>query len=166
MSVPADPSVQTFPGAHTVLREMRWSDIPELARLDAEIFDTDAWSQETWWSELAARPRREYIVLARAQILGYAGVNLGGEVADVMTVAVAPTARGAGHGRRLLTWLIDTARECGAAHLVLEVRADNAPAATLYSYAGFTTISVRRRYYQPGDVDAHIMRLNLEAHRS
>lgn len=145
---------------------MRWSDIPELARLDAELFGSDAWGQETWWNELAGRPRRQYIVLTCAEILGYAGVNLGGQIADVMTVAVAPACRGAGHGRRLLSWLIDTARERGAAHLVLEVRADNAPAAALYSCAGFTTISVRRRYYQPGDVDAHIMRLSLEVHPS
>lgn len=159
-------SGQVSPGAQTVLREMRWSDIPELASLDAEVFGSQAWCQEAWWKELAGRPRRQYIVLACSQILGYAGVDHGGEVADVMTVAVAPAARGAGHGRRLLTWLTEVARERGAAHLVLEVRADNAPAAALYSCAGFCTISIRRRYYQPGDVDAHIMRLNLEEHRS
>ena len=27
--------------------------------------------------------------------------------------------------------------------------------------AGFATVTVRRRYYQPGDVDALIMRLHL-----
>ena len=42
---------------------------------------------------------------------------------------------------------------------MLEVRADNEPAIALYRSFGFDRIAVRRRYYQPGDIDAHIMRL-------
>ncbi|WP_226913507.1 ribosomal protein S18-alanine N-acetyltransferase [Gephyromycinifex aptenodytis] len=149
------------------LRELCWRDIEQLADLETELFGADAWSQATWWSELAGRPRRAYIVLeSETEILGYAGLDLAGEVADVMTIAVAPAGQGFGYGRRLLGWLIETARAYGAAHLMLEVRADNDPAAGLYSSAGFTTISRRRRYYQPGDVDALIMRLPLEGHRS
>ena len=44
---------------------------------------------------------------------------------------------------------------------MLEVRADNIAAQRLYSRAGFAMLTVRRRYYQPGDVDALIMRLRL-----
>jgi ribosomal-protein-alanine N-acetyltransferase len=44
---------------------------------------------------------------------------------------------------------------------MLEVRADNAPARKLYDSKGFEVLSVRRRYYQPGDVDAQVMRLTL-----
>lgn len=157
------------------LREAAWTDIPTLARLDAELFAADAWSEQTWWAEFAERPRRAYAVLvastgesgesgeAGEQVLGYAGVDLAGEVADVMTIAVDPAQRGAGLGRRLLDWLVATARESGAAHLLLEVRADNPAALALYERAGFARISVRRRYYQPGDVDAVIMRKELQA---
>ena len=45
---------------------------------------------------------------------------------------------------------------------MLEVRADNAAARKLYEPRGFETLTVRRRYYQPGDVDAHVMRLTLQ----
>jgi ribosomal-protein-alanine N-acetyltransferase len=41
------------------------------------------------------------------------------------------------------------------------VRADNQPASALYRRHGFEPISVRRRYYQPGDVDAVVMRRRL-----
>jgi ribosomal-protein-alanine N-acetyltransferase len=44
---------------------------------------------------------------------------------------------------------------------MLEVRADNDAAQRLYCATGFSVLTVRRRYYQPGDVDALIMRLTL-----
>jgi [ribosomal protein S18]-alanine N-acetyltransferase len=146
-----------------VLREMTWQDIPALAVLEPALFADDTWSEQTWWAELAGRPRRGYVVAEQdGAVVGYAGVDRHGEVADVMTMAVAPVAQGQGMGLLLLAWLIDAARSGGAEHLMLEVRADNVAAQRLYSKTGFVMLSVRRRYYQPGDVDAHIMRLHLE----
>jgi [ribosomal protein S18]-alanine N-acetyltransferase len=145
------------------MRDVRWTDIPQLAALEAELFPDDAWAAATWWAELAARPRRAYVVEEEAgRVLGYAGVDLGGEVADVMTMAVAPAARGRGLGRRLLDEVVARAREDRAEHLMLEVRADNDVARNLYDSNGFEVLTVRPRYYQPGDVDAHVMRLSLE----
>ena len=145
------------------MRDVHWTDIPQLVALEAELFPDDAWAEATWWAELAGRPRRAYVVEEEAgQVLGYAGVDLGGEVADVMTMAVAPAARGRGLGRRLLDELVARARQDHAEHLMLEVRADNAVARSLYDSNGFEVLTVRHRYYQPGDVDAHVMRLTLE----
>lgn len=144
------------------LREMTWRDIPALAALEPELFPDDAWSEQTWWAELANRPRRCYVVAERGgAVVGYAGVHQGGDIADVMTIAVAPAARGQGLGTVLMNWLVGSARRDGAAHLMLEVRADNVAAQRLYSASGFEMLTVRRKYYQPGDVDAHIMRLHL-----
>jgi len=141
---------------------MTWQDIPALAALEPALFADDRWSEQTWWAELAGRPRRCYVVAEQdGAVVGYAGVDRHGEVADVMTIAVAPAAQGQGMGSLLLAWLIDAARSGGAEHLMLEVRADNLAAQRLYSKTGFAMLSVRRRYYQPGDVDAHIMRLHL-----
>ena len=141
------------------LREMTWRDIPQLARLERELFATDAWSEPTWWNELAGRPRRSYVVLEGSDgIDGYAGVDLGGEVADVMTVAVAPGRRGQGLGDRLVDELLRRAADHGAGSMMLEVRADNGPARGLYERHGFAEVAVRRRYYQPDGVDAVVMR--------
>jgi ribosomal-protein-alanine N-acetyltransferase len=145
------------------MRDVRWTDIPQLVALESELFPDDAWAEATWWAELAARPRRAYVVEEDAgRLLGYAGVDLGGDVADVMTMAVAPAARGRGIGRQLLDELVARARDDHAEHLMLEVRADNDVARNLYDSKGFEVLTVRRRYYQPGDVDAHVMRLTLE----
>jgi len=146
----------------TTLREMTWRDIPALTALEPVLFADDAWSEQTWWAELAGRPRRSYVVGEQSgTVVGYAGVDCGGEVADVMTIAVAPAAQGQGLGSALMRWLVAEARRAGSEHLMLEVRADNALAQRLYAAAGFTQLSVRHRYYQPGGVDALIMRMHL-----
>jgi [ribosomal protein S18]-alanine N-acetyltransferase len=145
------------------LRDAHWTDVPALAALEVDLFAHDAWSQQTWWAELAGRPRRDYVVLADGEgVLGYAGLDHGGDVADVMTVAVAPRARGRGLGKQLLEVLEQRALDRGASHVMLEVRADNTSAIGLYEGAGYAAISTRRRYYQPGDVDALVMRKTLQ----
>lgn len=149
-----------------VVREARWTDLAALAALEHELFPDDAWSEASWWGELAGRPRREYVVAEDAAApgaapLGYAGLDHGGEVADVMTVAVAPAARGRGLGRRLLDELEARARARGAEHVILEVRADNTPAIRLYEGAGHAVLSTRRGYYA-GGVDALVMRKSFQ----
>lgn len=141
---------------------MRWTDIERLVQLERELFPDDSWTAQSWWSELAHRPRRRYAVLeSDGVIAGYAGLDCAGDVADVMTIAVAPGRQGRGHGHRLLDWLVQQAGESGAEAVMLEVRADNGPARTLYEGAGFEQIHVRRGYYQPGGVDALVMRAHL-----
>ncbi len=145
------------------LRELEWTDLETLARLELRLFDADAWPVETWWAELAGRPRRDYIVAVApdGSIAGYAGLDVTGDVADIMTIATAPAHQGHGIGRLLLDELVLRARRHGAEALLLEVRSDNTAARALYDRNGFDVISVRRRYYQPGDVDALVMRRPL-----
>ncbi|MEP6650740.1 MAG: ribosomal-protein-alanine N-acetyltransferase RimI, partial [Lapillicoccus sp.] len=79
----------------SALREVTWRDIPRLAELETELFADDAWTVDTWWAELARRPRRSYLALDGDDgIEGYAGLDHGGDIADVMTVAVVPASRG------------------------------------------------------------------------
>ena len=147
-----------------ILRDLHWTDIDDVVALETELFPDDAWTPASLWAELAARPRRSYVVAREGDgaVVGYGGVDLGGEVADVMTMAVAPSQQGQGLGRRLLEELVSRAVADHAAYLMLEVRADNGAARSLYESRGFETLTVRRRYYQPGDVDAHVMRLTLQ----
>ena len=82
-----------------MLRPLTWRDIPVLAALEPELFAADAWSEASWWSELAQRPRRSYVVAEQdGAVAGYAGIDRAGEIADVMTIAVAPDGAGAGLG--------------------------------------------------------------------
>lgn len=145
----------------TTIREVRWSDLDHLAGLETELFGTEAWSLESWWGELAGRPRREYVLAEdEGGVAGYAGLDHGGEVSDVMTIAVVPRARRTGLGRRLLEELIDRSVRAGAERLLLEVRADNEAARGLYAARGFELLQTRRGYY-PGGVDALVLALDL-----
>jgi len=62
----------------------------------------------------------------------------------------------------MMQTLIGEARARRAENVFLEVRADNPIAEGLYESLGFERIAVRPHYYQPDNVDAHIMRLALE----
>jgi [ribosomal protein S18]-alanine N-acetyltransferase len=145
--------------SEVTVRELEWTDLPTLAAMEQALFADDAWSEQTWRAELAGRPRRDYVV-ARADdaIVGYAGLDVSGDVADVMTLATSPAQQRKGIGRLLLDDLVRRAAARGCDSLILEVRADNEAARNLYERNGFHVISVRRRYYQPGDVDALVMR--------
>lgn len=46
--------------------------------------------------------------------------------------------------------------------MLLEVRVDNTRAQKLYERFGFEPIGFRRGYYQPGNVDALVMRLHVQ----
>ena len=148
------------------LADLSWPDLDAVVALEAQVFPHDAWSAPTWWAELAARPRRAYVVARSgpdpaAPVMGYAGLDLAGDTGDVMTVAVAPAYQGRGVGDALVGELVQRARDRGATALLLEVRADNTPAVRLYERHGFEHISTRRRYYQPGDIDALVLRRHL-----
>lgn len=146
-----------------VLREMRWWDIGPVLELEHELFPEDAWSAGMFWSELAhARgpgATRRYLVAEEAgRLVGYAGLAAAGDLADVQTIAAARDQWGTGLGARLLTELLRAATAFECAEVLLEVRVDNVRAQKLYARFGFEPIGFRRGYYQPGNVDALVMR--------
>lgn len=151
--------------AETVLREMRWWDIAPVLELEHDLFPEDAWSAGMFWSELAhargPQATRRYVVAETAdgRLVGYAGLAAAGDLADVQTIAAAREQWGTGLGARLLTDLLRAATAFECAEVLLEVRVDNTRAQKLYERFGFEPIGFRRGYYQPGNVDALVMRL-------
>ncbi|MFE3990824.1 ribosomal protein S18-alanine N-acetyltransferase [Streptomyces goshikiensis] len=145
---------------------MRWWDIEPVLELEHELFPEDAWSAGMFWSELAhARgpgATRRYIVAETpdGRLVGYAGLSAAGDLGDVQTIAAARDQWGTGLGARLLTDLLRAATAFECAEVLLEVRVDNTRAQKLYERFGFEPIGFRRGYYQPGNVDALVMRLS------
>jgi len=97
--------------------------------------------------------------------VGYAGTWFDGQDAQVMTIGVASDHQGRGFGRMLLEALLEHERARGTEQVFLEVRVDNDAAIGMYERAGFVRLGLRRRYYQPENVDALTMRLVLRGER-
>ena len=148
-----------------MIRPATMGDLDEIMALEVALFPTDAWSEAMMREELGS-PHGVYLVDERAQrIVGYAGLRApaGARDADVQTIAVAPEARGTGRGRALLDALLREASARRVGEVFLDVRADNPVAQRLYESEGFTEVGRRPRYYQPDDVDAVVMRLDVAA---
>ena len=96
---------------------------------------------------------------------GFVLARTAGDEAEILTLAVAPAARGRGLGRALLQAAIAQARAMGAQILFLEVGADNPQALALYAGLGFAKVGARKAYYSTpsGGTDALLLRLPLPA---
>ncbi|MEU4685161.1 GNAT family N-acetyltransferase [Streptomyces xinghaiensis] len=105
---------------------------------------------------LAAPPLAAPAVTGR--IVGYGGLAASGGTGDVQTIAVTRSHWGTGLGARLLTGLLAAASAFACEEVLLEVRVDNTRAQRLYERFGFRPLGIRRGYYQPGNVDALVMR--------
>lgn len=83
--------------------------------------------------------------------------------AELLLLAVHPTHRGLGYGKRLLDRCMTQAEASGAQAMFLEVR-DGNPALHLYRKAGFVQYNIRRNYYVGSNgqqADALSLKINL-----
>ena len=170
--MPGPDGSSTLGGGLTVarVRPLRASDLPRVVELEVELFGRGAWSHGMLAEELGGLGRwyvaAEEVRLDRAgpgDLVGYAGLWFDGEITQVMTLGVATRAQHCGIGSQLLTALVERSREIGATGVLLEVAVNNAAAITMYEKFGFVRLGLRKRYYQPEDVDAWTMRLDLAA---
>lgn len=141
------------------------ADVAAVMVIERASFPTDAWSDAAMLQTFADGDA--YVAEDGGVVVGYGAVLAprGSGDADVLTIAVAEGHRGSGTGAALLERMLGTARERGASRVFLEVRADNPVARRLYETRGFRAVGRRRRYYQPDDVDAVVMRLDVAGAR-
>ena len=150
-----------------VVRALTALDLDRAAALHGEAF---APAGERGWTrqeiaELLATPGVTGLLLQSGDDdVGFALHRSVADEAELLTIAVRPTLRRRGAGRRLLAAVIEYAREAGAKSLFLEVAVDNQAACPLYEATGFQTVGVRAAYYRRSDggaADALVMRLTL-----
>ena len=93
------------------------------------------------------------------EVIGYIGMKVVLDEADITNVAVLPAYRKKGIARKLLQQLLDEARQQGIYSIYLEVRDSNAAAITLYKHAGFKEVGKRKNYYETstGRCQAYVM---------
>jgi tRNA threonylcarbamoyladenosine biosynthesis protein TsaB len=131
------------------------SDAAPLAALHALCFD-EAWNAASLRTLLATPG-----TFAFHHPDGFVLARMAGGEAEILTLAVAPRARGRGLGRGLLCETIATAQQMGADAMFLEVGSDNPAALALYAGLGFANVGSRKGYYRGRD--ALVLRLPLPA---
>jgi ribosomal protein S18 acetylase RimI-like enzyme len=82
---------------------------------------------------------------------GFAILEFGDERAHLVLLAVRPSHRRAGIGRRMLEWLLESARCAGIASIHLELRANNDAARRFYRAMGFYETVLVPGYYRSGE---------------
>ena len=130
-----------------------------MAAVHASAFPPrEQWSAPAMALQLSAPGAFGFVAPAGGLVLA----RTAADEAEILTLAVAPDARGRGLGRVLLLRAMAEAASRGGASIVLEVAAPNAAAQALYAATGFRCVGRRPRYY-PCGTDALILRAPLTA---
>jgi len=124
-------------------REMIALDIPVLVGMEKEIYPESPWSAAQFREELAGVPSsRKYLVATEDnEIIGYGGIALAGDVADIHTLTVIPSYRRRGIATEILHQLEAWATSKGITAFMREMREGNLQAQPLYEKHGYSVIS-------------------------
>ena len=115
------------------------------------------WSLNSLNKELSNEKATYIIVKLGNKVVGFGGMWILFDEADITNIAVHPEYRGHNFGDIIVENLIKTAKELGASCMTLEVRASNTPAINLYKKHNFSIEGTRKNFYENPREDGHIM---------
>ena len=145
------------------VNRMTAGDVPAAAALDRQLFSSEYWSEEDFYSSLKDPARIFFTAYEGKTFLGFCGLQQSFEQGDILTIGVDPARRRQGIAGALLTAMIEEFRRQGGASLFLEVRASNTAARGLYEKFGFRQIGIRKNYYQQPAEDGLVYLLEVPA---
>lgn len=140
-----------------IITKMMECHVPQIAELEKLCFN-DPWSQNSIASEVNNKLSLWLVAVENEQVVGYVGSQTVLGETDMMNIAVHPEYRKKGIATALITQLISTLAQQGSHSLMLEVRASNDPAISVYKSLGFVEVGRRRNYYRNPREDALILR--------
>lgn len=140
------------------IRRAKAADLDDLVNLENACFAIP-WTRKSLQRDLEENSLARYLVaeLPDGTLAGYAACWFVVDEGHVTNIAVLPSWRGQGLGRRLLDELIQLAEIEKIQLMTLEVRVGNHAARRLYLAGGFQDAGLRRGYYADNNEDAIIM---------
>jgi len=156
----------------TLIQQMTEHDLLEVVEIE-EVCGLSPWGWDAYHKELGSI--RESIMLVarnaalttgldqKQPIIGFIVARQIADEVHINNVAVRPDFRRQGIGDQLLRTVLSRAQRKGARQAVLEVRAGNTTAQTLYLGCGFRFVGRRRRYYKTPVEDALLMAVFLQS---
>ena len=121
-------------------------DLQSIAPILVSEFD-DFWNLDVLKSELESPSSYYFVIKNNEEIVGFAGIKVILDEADIMDIVIKKSYRGNGLGKLLMEYLISFARSLKLLSLTLEVREDNYSAIALYTKLGFIKVGLRKNYY-------------------
>lgn len=140
-----------------IYTKMTEAHVPQIAALENICFN-DPWSENSIRSELDNKLSLWVVAVDDDLVVGYVGSQTVLGETDMMNIAVHPDYRKKGIGTGLIVSLIGALEQRGSHSLMLEVRASNAPAISVYQKLGFAEVGRRKNYYRNPKEDALILR--------
>ena len=142
-------------------RQMRMSDLPEIAGLEKSLYEFP-WSLGNFRDSVTAGYDC-WVITHGEGVIGYAVLMVALDEAHLLNFAVASEWQNQGIGREFLRHMVGVAREARCQIVYLEVRPSNFAARHLYKSIGFQQIAIRPEYYPAvaGREDALFLGLSL-----
>ena len=129
------------------ITEMSLFDLENIKDILISDFD-DFWNYNILKEELESSNSKYIIAKTNdGEIIGFAGIKIIVDTADIMNIVVKKSWRKQGVGNLLLSNLISICKISNLSSLSLEVNEDNLPAIHLYEKVGFRQVGLRKNYY-------------------
>lgn len=143
-------------------RKMTVVDVPAVHQIELASFPTP-WTLDSFYHEMTENQFAHYVVAIddNEQIIGFCGMWMVIDAAQITNVAVLEVARGFGIGEGLMREAMSIAKENGMETMSLEVRVTNSVAQNLYRKLGFQDGGIRKGYYVDNGEDALVMWVKL-----
>lgn len=143
-------------------RKMTIADVEAVYAIEQATFPSP-WTLDSFYYEMSENQFSHYLVAEDEQqtIVGFCGMWLVIDAAQITNVAVVDAVRGQGMGEGLMREAMRVAKEANMEVMSLEVRVTNTVAQNLYRKLGFQDGGIRKNYYTDNQEDALVMWVNL-----
>jgi len=143
-------------------RRMTIDDVQAVHKIELATFPVP-WTLDSFYYEMTENQYAHYLVAENenGEIIGFCGIWLVIDAAQITNVAVVQSVRGQGIGETLMREAMRVAKEANMDVMSLEVRVTNTVAQNLYRKLGFQDGGLRKGYYTDNQEDALVMWVNL-----
>ncbi len=143
-----------------IIRLAEEKDISVIAEIEMECFTTP--ESEDSVRDVIENPVYEaFVAEVDGEVVGHTITMTSCGDTDIVSVAVRPSCRRFGIGRKLMENIFCNAKKNGVSDIFLEVRMSNIPAISLYEMTGFEKIGVRKNFYDLPREDAVLMKKSI-----
>jgi ribosomal-protein-alanine N-acetyltransferase len=155
-----------------ILMSARKSDLYNFLPMDinylTKVYELELESYDFPWTKEILRDcilykYDSFVVVLNDNLVGYIISKITYPETHILNLTVKKNFRKKGIGKALIELIISDARLRNSENIILEVRADNTDAQSLYKKLNFEIIGTRKDYYESknGREDAYVLNLNL-----